>query len=186
VKVKICGITRLEDALFAAEQGADALGFIFVRTSPRYIDPDAAGCIVRSLPPFVTPVGVFVDEPREEILRAIAISGIRCLQLQGNEPPGETEGYPELLRSYLTPAFLLDANVAGMHGGTGTTFDWNVAVRAKEHGRIILSGGLKPENVGDAVRTVRPYAVDVSSGVESLPGAKDPDRVLRFFRALRV
>lgn len=201
MKVKICGITRLEDALFAAEQGVDALGFIFVRTSPRYIDPDAAGCIVRALPPFVTPVGVFVNEPREEILRAIAISGIRCLQLHGDEPPGETEGYPVpvikgfrvgrnfdpvLLRSYLTPAYLLDAHVAGLHGGTGTTFDWNVAVRAKEHGRIILSGGLKPENVADAIRTVQPYAVDLCSGVESLPGVKDPDRVLRFFSALAV
>lgn len=201
MKVKICGITRLEDALFAAGQGVDALGFVFAPSSPRYIDPDAAGCIVRSLPPFVTPVGVFVDEQREEILRAIAIAGIRCLQLQGDEPPGETEGYPvpvikgfrvgrtfdpQLLRSYLTAAHLLDAQVAGTHGGTGKTFDWNIAVQAKEHGRIILSGGLTPENVAEAARTVRPYAVDVSSGVESLPGVKDPERILRFIRALSV
>ncbi len=201
MKVKFCGMTRLEDALFAVDHGVDAIGFIFVRTSPRYIDPDAAGCIIRSLPPFVTPVGVFANEPREEIQRAIAIAGIRCLQLHGDEPPGETEGYavpvikgfhvggnfdPVILSSYLTPAHLLDSQVAGMRGGTGKTFDWNIAVQAKQYGRIILSGGLTPENVAEAVRTVRPYAVDVCSGVESLPGVKDPDRMLRFLRALSV
>lgn len=199
MKVKFCGITRLEDALFAAEHGVDAVGFIFIRTSPRYIDPDAAGCIVRSLPPFVTPVGVFVNEPRESIRQAMAIAGIRCLQLHGDEPPGDTEGYPvpvikgfhvgrnfdpSTLSAYLTPAHLLDTHVPGMSGGTGRTFDWDIAVKAKEYGRIILSGGLTPENVAEAARKVRPYAVDVSSGIESLPGVKDPDRMRRFLRAV--
>jgi phosphoribosylanthranilate isomerase len=199
MRVKICGITRLADALYAAEQGADALGFIFAKSSTRYIDPDAAGCIIRSLPPFVTPVGVFVDEPRELILRAIAISGIRAVQLQGDESPAETEGYvvpvikafhvgpgfdPAILRSYLTAGHLLEAYVPGKHGGTGTTFDWTIAVSAKEYGRIILSGGIRPENVAEAVRTVKPYGIDLCSGVEASPGVKDHEKIRRLFAAL--
>ena len=139
MKVKICGITRLEDALVAADEGADALGFIFFSSSPRYIDPEAAGRIVKSLPPFIMPVGVFVNEGRPAILHALELSGVHCLQLHGEEPPPDTEGYPvpviksfrvgegfvpALMAEYKTPAYLLDAYSPGVHGGTGRTFDW--------------------------------------------------------------
>jgi phosphoribosylanthranilate isomerase len=200
MKVKICGITRPEDALFAAARGADALGFIFVKASPRFIDPDAAGLIIGQLPPFVTPVGVFVNEHRESILRTIARSGIRCLQMHGEESPGDTEGYavpviksfrvgeafdPELLAAYGTSACLLDTFVGGSHGGTGKTFDWRIALDAKRYARIILSGGLTPGNVTDAISTVQPYAIDLSSGVESAPGVKDHAKVRALFERIR-
>jgi phosphoribosylanthranilate isomerase len=198
--VKICGITRLEDALLAAGEGAAAVGFIFAPSSPRYIDPESAGCIIRSLPPFVTPVGVFVNEPRESILRTIAVAGVRCLQLHGDETPADTEGYhlpviksfrvqqgfnPGVLAGYLTTAHLLDAYAPGAYGGTGQTFDWEIALHAGRYGSIILSGGITPENVVSAIRMARPYAIDVSSGVESSPGVKDPDKIRRLFQNIR-
>ena len=198
--VKICGITRLEDALASAEEGAAAVGFIFVRSSPRYIAPGAAAEIIAELPPFICPVGVFVNEPRGEILSTIERTGIRCLQLHGEEQPAETAGYtvpviksfhvteefdPSVMPSYRLPAYLLDTSVAGMHGGTGKTFDWRKAVEASRFGRIILSGGITPENAAAACRTVRPYAIDVSSGVESSAGIKDRVRIRNLFENLR-
>ena len=199
MNVKICGITRLNDALTAAEAGADALGFIFVQNSPRYVNPETAGSIIRDLPPFVVPVGVFVNERRENILETIQRSGIRCLQLHGEESPEETDGFPlpvckgfrvsaafrsELLSRYHTAAYVLDAFVEGMRGGTGNVFDWSVALEAKRFGRIILSGGLSPQNVAVAVRTVNPYAIDVNSGVESTPGVKDKEKLFELFHRL--
>ena len=198
--IKICGITRLEDALASADEGAGAVGFIFVRSSPRYIAPADAAEIIRKLPPFICPVGVFVNELRENILATIERTGIRCLQLHGEEPPADTVGYavpviksfhvsdefdPSVMASYPLPAHLLDTSVAGMHGGTGKTFDWRKAVEASRFGRIILSGGITPENVAAASRTVRPHAIDVSSGVESSAGIKDRVRIRNLFENLR-
>jgi len=198
--VKICGITRLEDALAAAEEGAAAVGFIFVRTSPRHIDPGAAAQIIRRLPPFVSPVGVFVNESRANVLAAIERTGIRCLQLHGDERPPETADYPvpviksfrvsddfdpSLIASYSLPAYLLDTFVPGKHGGTGKTFDWKKAHEASRYGRIILGGGITPDNVALAARTAEPYGIDVSSGVETSPGVKDRQKIRSLFRNLR-
>jgi phosphoribosylanthranilate isomerase len=200
MRVKICGITRREDAEAAVEAGAAALGFIFVPSSRRYISPADAGPIVRSLPPLVTTVGVFADAPRHDVLAAIGASGISCLQFHGHESPEDMSGYPlpaykafrvagdfdpGTLAAYPGPAYLLDTLVEGMPGGTGKTFDWQIALRAKRFGRIILAGGLGPENIGEAVRTVRPYAVDVSSGVEESPGVKNGEKIRALFEVVR-
>jgi phosphoribosylanthranilate isomerase len=194
VRVKICGVTRLEDALLAARLGADALGFNFWPQSSRYLAPEAARAIVDRLPPFVTPVGVFVDQPPEEVRAVAADSGVRMLQLHGDETPAQVAGLPlpvlkairvsgpvplDLLASYEVAAFLLDAPSRGF-GGSGRTFDWELAGDAAERYRVVLAGGLDPENVVAAIRAVRPYAVDVASGVESAPGVKDPARLARF------
>lgn len=200
MKIKICGITREEDAIHAIEAGADALGFIFVRDSPRFITSSFVASVVRNLPPFVVPTGVFVNAARDEVLRTIDQSGIRCVQLHGDEKPEEMEGIPvpvikgfrigkgfdlQSIPKFPASAYLLDAFSASAYGGTGRTFEWNIAVRAKLFGRIILSGGLSEHNVRDAVQQVRPYAVDVSSGVEREPGIKDRDRMARFLAAAR-
>jgi phosphoribosylanthranilate isomerase len=200
MKIKICGITTHEDARAAVDAGADALGFIFVAASKRFLSRDAAASIIAGLPPFVVPVGVFVNEGRKLILETIRRTGIRCLQLHGDETPDDTAGFPipvikgfrvgpefapTALLSYRTSAYLLDTYAEGKYGGTGKRFDWNLAVAAKEHGRIILSGGLTPDNVGEAVRFVQPYAVDVSSGVEAAPGVKDHRHIEAFVRAAR-
>ncbi len=198
-KVKICGITRAEDAEAAVELGASAVGFIFVNNSPRYLDPERAKKIIQRLPPFVTPVGVVLHVSRPEALALVANSGVRCLQVHENEHAPEIADLPvpsytvfrvssrfqvDVLRGLKAGTFMLDTYIDGTLGGTGKTFDWNVAVEAKQYGRLILSGGLKPENVGDAIRTVRPYAVDVSSGIERSPGVKDYKKMEAFFKAV--
>jgi len=199
MRVKICGITRREDAEAAVEAGAAALGFIFVPSSRRFIAPADAGTIVRSLAPLVTTVGVFADTPRDEVLSAIRKSGISCLQFHGNESPDDLDGYPVpaykafrvraefdagTLAIYPGPAYLLDTFVEGEPGGTGRTFDWQAAVRAKQFGHIILAGGLTSENVSEAIRTVGPYAIDVSSGVEESPGVKSREKIRALFEAV--
>jgi phosphoribosylanthranilate isomerase len=199
VKVKICGITRAEDAEAAVALGASAIGFIFVQSSPRYLDPERAKKIIQHLPPFVTPVGVVAQLSRPEALAIVASSGVRCLQVHDHV---NSLGTGDLHVPYYTAfrvspqfrmetlgelkgkAFMLDTYVDGTLGGTGTTFDWNVAVKAKQYGRLILSGGLNPQNVGEAIRTVKPYAVDVSSGVECSPGVKDHNKLKAFFEAI--
>jgi phosphoribosylanthranilate isomerase len=201
MKVKICGITNMEDALLAAELGADALGFIFVKTSPRHIRPSAARKIIQELPPFVTPVGVVADAEHDEILELIDETGISCVQLHGNESPKQLAKFPvpvyksfrvdkefnlETLQRYKGSAYLLDTYVDGTLGGTGKTFDWDIAVKAKAYGRIILAGGLTPENIAEAVKKVQPYAVDVNSGVESAPGKKDGNKLEWLFKAIRL
>lgn len=198
-RVKICGVTRLEDALQAARLGADALGFNFWPGSRRFLAPDAAREVVDQLPPFVTPVGVFVNQPEEEIRRAAEESGVRVLQLHGDEPPELCARLPfpvvkavrvgaalslEALGAYQVAAFLLDAPSAG-YGGSGATFDWSLAEGVADLGPLILAGGLDPENVAAAVRRVRPYAVDVASGVESAPGVKDFSKMARFIAAAK-
>jgi phosphoribosylanthranilate isomerase len=201
VQIKICGITRPEDALVACEYGANALGFIFVPSSPRYVSPAAAGRIIAGLPPFVAPVGVFVNETRDRINETIASSGIRVIQLHGEETAEEAASYAvpvikgfrvregfdvESLDAYPVSAFLLDSHSGHMHGGTGKTFDWSIAVGANQSRRIILGGGLTPQNVAEAVTRVRPYAVDVSSGVEVSPGIKDVRRIKEFIQNARA
>jgi phosphoribosylanthranilate isomerase len=199
VRVKICGITRLADGLAAARLGADALGFNFWPRSRRYLAPEAAAAIVAGLPAGVTPVGVFVDPDREGLLRAIAASGVRAVQLHGDEPPELCQGLPvpvvkgirvkdshslAQLASYEVQAFLLDSATPGF-GGSGTAFDWTLAAEVAQSVPIWLAGGLTPENVGEAVRRVRPYGVDVASGVESAPGVKDLGKVEEFIRNAR-
>jgi phosphoribosylanthranilate isomerase len=200
MKIKICGITNMEDALLAADLGADALGFIFVKTSPRRIRPSAARKIIQELPPFVVPIGVVADTTREDILDLIEETRIGCVQLHGNESPKELAKFPipvyksfrvnkefnlETLRWYKGSAYLLDTYVEGTLGGTGKTFDWEIALAAKAYGRIILAGGLTPENIAEAMKKVQPYAMDVNSGVESAPGKKDKNKLERLFKAIR-
>ena len=195
MRVKICGITNNEDAQAAVEYGADALGFVFAK-SPRQITKEQARDIIKNLPPFVSPVGVFVDEKADKIKEVCDFGGIHTVQLHGNEQPSylkELEGYTLIkafrvkeeddlkpLANYRPHAFLLDSYVKGSPGGTGVPFKWEIARQAHKYGAIILSGGLTPENVREAIRVVKPYAVDVSSGVESSPGKKDTLLVKRF------
>lgn len=196
VKVKICGITNREDAMAACEYGADALGFIFYKKSPRFIEPEKAKEIIKAIPPFVTAVGVFVDEDANTINKIVKRIGLYTVQLHGNESSEfcgkiiskvikavRVRGQDVSdfgLSSYRVSAYLMDTYREDMPGGTGETFDWEVAKEAKKFGRIILAGGLTPHNVAEVVKTVRPYAVDVSSGVEQRPGKKDLKKVKEF------
>lgn len=202
VKVKICGITNAADGIVAAEAGADLLGFVFCDESPRYITPEAAAQIIRQLPPFVVKVGLFVNAPEEDVMRAITVCGLDMLQFHGNETPEycrqfglmtikafriRDAGSLDALEKYPTDAWLLDAYTPGKLGGTGEVFDWDLAIAARGRGRpIFLAGGLNPDNVAEAVRRVRPYGVDVSSGVESAPGKKDQAKVRAFVRAAKA
>ena len=201
-RIKVCGITRLEDALLAVELGADALGFNFYRPSPRYIAPDAARAIIQRLPPFVMPIGVFANEKEMDHVAAIAEeAGVGAIQLHGPRFPelaGPPGGYSliravavgedfkaESLAGLRANAFLLDAFQPQLIGGTGKPFDWKLARGASRYGAIILAGGLNPGNVERAMKEVRPYAVDVASGVESAPGKKDPALLRAFFAAVQ-
>jgi phosphoribosylanthranilate isomerase len=200
-RIKICGLTRLEDAQRAVDLGAAALGFNFYPPSPRYIEPEPARAIIRRLPPFVTAVGVFADETDAgHVISLARESGATAVQVHGPRFPAlhellsvftlvvavaVREGFkPEELRKIKPSAFLLDAFDPDRLGGTGRTFDWSVAREAKQYGPIILAGGLTPENVAQAVWEVRPFAVDVASGVESAPGIKDPAKLQAFFAAV--
>lgn len=200
VRVKICGITNLEDALMAVEAGADALGFVFFRGSPRYISADRAAAIIRRLPPFIQTVGLFVNEELATVNAGADQCGLDLVQLHGEETPDYCAAVNrriikafrvkdlaslDEMTNYHVAAYLLDAWSPAAHGGTGTTFNWEIAARAAASHRIILAGGLTPDNVAGAVATVHPYAVDVSSGVESGPGKKDVALVRAFIRAVR-
>ena len=199
--VKICGVTRVEDALAAAHHGAHAIGLVFYAPSPRYIEPDAAAEIVRALPPFVTPVGLFVDAPEAEVREVSTRSGIQLLQFHGGEAPGfcakfelpymkavQVRAGVDLLqyaRDFAgARALLLDAYHEGLHGGTGAVFDWSLIPPALPL-PVVLSGGLTPENVSEAIRRVKPWAVDVSSGVEASKGIKDVAKIAAFIRGVR-
>jgi phosphoribosylanthranilate isomerase len=196
VRVKICGITNPEDAQAAVDFGADALGFVFFANSPRYITHDHASRIISNLPSFVTTVGVFVDEKPEQIEKIASWTGIDVIQLHGEEPPEMCYYSKRIIKAIrvkslesLDPlfhykervsAFLLDTFAPDAFGGTGQIFNWDIAIEAKQFGRIVLAGGLTPDNVADAVTRVRPYAVDVSSGVESVKGKKDHQKMKIF------
>jgi phosphoribosylanthranilate isomerase len=200
-RVKVCGITRPEDAELSVRLGAAALGFNFYPRSPRSIGPRAARGIIEGLPPFVTAVGVYADEADAEHVIVVAQeAGVRILQFHGPRLPdldgplaaysiiravAVSEGFEvKSLAGLRAQAFLLDAFHPELKGGTGKTFDWALARKATEYGTIILAGGLNPENVGKAIAEVRPFAVDVASGVESSPGEKDPEKVRAFFAAV--
>lgn len=201
VKVKICGITNVSDALVTAEAGADMVGLMFYERSPRYITMDTAKEITRQLNPFVVKVGVFVNPPEDLVLRAIGECGVTLLQFHGDESPEFCTQFGvmsmkafrvrdaaslQALSAYNTDAWLLDAFSADQLGGTGATFNWDLAVEARKVGRpIVLAGGLTPENVAEAVRKVQPFGVDVSSGVESSPAKKDAVKVRAFIEAAR-
>jgi phosphoribosylanthranilate isomerase len=199
--VKICGVTRVEDALAAARCGARAIGLVFYRPSPRYVDPEAAARIVEALPPFVTPVGLFVDADAAEVEAVCDRVGIQLIQFHGAESPAFCDQFdlpymkavrvrPEVdLLQYArdfdgAQALLLDAYQEGLHGGTGATFDWALIPPSLPL-PIVLSGGLNPDNVSDAVRRVQPWAVDVSSGVESSKGIKDAAKIAAFISGVR-
>jgi phosphoribosylanthranilate isomerase len=200
IRVKICGITTGKDAELAAEAGADALGFIFVPGSPRHVDADTARGIIKDLAPWVTPVGVFADQTLDEVERLMDHCGFLTVQLHGSESPdycrsvagsvikafrvGETVDFPDL-QAYRVRAYLLDTFVQGMLGGTGKTFPLELALRAKAFGRVVVSGGLTPENVSRVIREVGPYGVDVSSGVEGETGRKDPRKMRDFVARAR-
>ena len=199
VKVKICGITREDDARKAAGFGAWAVGFVFYKKSPRYVGPFRAKKIIDLLPPFVTPVGIFVDQKEGAIKDIAAFCGLRTLQFHGNESPEfcrrftakgykiikafrVSEGFdPDAVTDYQVDAFLFDAFDKDQPGGTGKTFDWSRIKNLKSLGKpVILSGGLNSQNVKKAIEEIRPYAVDVSSGVEEAPGKKS-ERLMREF-----
>ena len=203
VRIKICGITNAADAVAAVDAGAHALGFMFFDGSKRRVSLSVARDIIRELPPFVAKVGVFVNASREVILNTIAETGIDTLQLHGEEsaefcaqfaPVKVIKAFRvrdsvslQTALAYRDHAWLLDSYVDGQHGGTGVSFDWDVAVEATKHNRmVILAGGLKVETVAEAVRKVRPFAVDVSGGVESAPGKKDHSQIRGFIAAVQT
>ena len=197
---KVCGITRLGDALHAVEHGATAVGFIFWPRSPRYIAPEQAAAIVRELPNGVAAVGVFVDQPIDEIRRAAATSGVTTIQLHGGEPPELAAAlqWPVWRAATLADidsvldewpsgtTLLLDAHDPVRRGGTGQAIDWTRAADVAARRRIVLAGGLTPDNVGTAIASVRPFGVDVSSGVEASPGVKDLEKMTRFLAGARA
>ncbi|KAF0182393.1 MAG: phosphoribosylanthranilate isomerase [Nitrospirae bacterium] len=194
VRIKICGITNAEDASAAVEYGADALGFVFYPKSPRCITPENARTIIEALPPFVTTVGVFVNETVETVNHIRSETGITMIQLHGEEPPALCKAWPHVIKAfrvaamsdldslaqYSASAFLFDTYSPAEYGGTGQIFNWEIAVEAKRYGRIILAGGLTPDNIAQAVAKVTPYGVDVSSGVEREKGRKDLEKMRLF------
>jgi phosphoribosylanthranilate isomerase len=204
VKVKICGITNLKDARQAIEAGATFIGFNFYERSPRYVTPSAAKRIMQSLPKKVKAVGVFVNETENKMLTIVRQIGLSQVQLHGEESPEtvarlqrtlpvikairvrKSFSTSELSRYKNASAFLLDGFDRHRRGGSGKSFPWDIARRAKRVGRIFLAGGLTPANIGEAIRSARPYAVDVCSGVEAKPGKKDPAAVNNFMRAARA
>jgi phosphoribosylanthranilate isomerase len=201
VRVKICGIRRLEDALLAAQLGASAIGFVFWPGSPRFVDPFRARRIASALPPFVSTVGVFVNQPPEHATSIARLLNLAAIQLHGDEDPAPfmrtgariIKAVPVNARfsddtlGSIPPevTILLDAQDPVRRGGTGQTIDWSVAARVAASRRTILSGGLNPDNVQSAVEQVRPYGLDVSSGVESAPGVKDPEKLRTLFARIR-
>jgi len=199
VKVKVCGITNLDDALAAIKWGADSLGFVFA-PSPRQVTRQQVIDIVSALPPFVCKVGVFVDSEIGEVREILGVCNLNLAQLHGSETPDFCQAlFPRVIKSfrvqdesvlnlipgYKASAYLLDSYHTKLKGGTGQTFNWEIAEKATQFGSVILSGGLTPQNVCQAVTQVQPYAVDVSSGVESEPGKKDHDRLRAFLEAAK-
>ena len=198
--VKICGITRLEDALLAVELGASSLGFVFWPESPRYIPPSRAAEIVAALPPRIASIGVFVDQTRNFVWNAAEQVELTALQLHGHETPAFAAALPRpvikavpvkddfsldaVMEIPRTITVLLDAHDPVKRGGTGVTIDWSVAAAVAWRRPIFLSGGLNPGNIEEAVTRVNPHAVDVSSGVESAPGIKDPVKLRALFDAI--
>ncbi len=201
VKVKICGITNMEDAMMAVKAGADALGFVFYDKSPRSIEPGKAAEIISALPPFVAVVGLFVNADIGFVNATADSCMLDIVQLHGDETPDfcsmvnrrvvkvfRIKNNQSLgpMKDYRVAGYLLDAYSPKVYGGTGMTFNWEIAGEAKKFGPVILAGGLTPDNVAQAVEAVKPYAVDVSSGVEAAPGRKDPVKVREFIKRAKI
>jgi len=204
VRIKICGITNWEDAELSVKLGVDALGFVFAK-SPRKITPQKAFRIIKNLPPFVFTVGVFVNEDLKKIKRIVKFCRLNAVQLHGEEDPLFCKRIREFTKvikafrikderdldnliNYEVDGYLLDTYTEEAYGGTGKTFDWELAIRAKKilGGRpLILSGGLNPKNVSEAIRKINPFAVDVSSGVESFPGKKSKLLLTKFIKSVK-
>ena len=206
IRIKVCGITRKQDADAAVSLGVDALGFIFARKSPRYVDPDFTARLTSQLPPFVSRVGVFVDSGLDQVKTTVVRAGLTQVQLHGQESADYCRALKSWNRSLtickaflvgdqpLDPdplsfrgvidAVLFDTLVKGMDGGTGKTFEWSRIAELRVEAPIILAGGLKPDNVGEAIRQTRPYAVDVNSGVEDQPGIKNHELLARLVAAV--
>lgn len=200
IRVKICGVRTVEEARQAAAAGADAIGLNFYRPSPRYLSPADAEAVVAALPPFVTAVGLFVDAPADWVRQVAERCRLGAVQIHGGGPAAGLgrpviralqvggEASLDVLDRLEGDAVLLDGHTEGLRGGTGRRFDWSLVAEARRRARgrpIILAGGLTPETVAEAVRVAQPDAVDVASGVESAPGVKDPDKVVRFVRAAK-
>jgi phosphoribosylanthranilate isomerase len=194
-RVKICGITNLADARVAVDAGADMLGLIFYPPSPRYVTPEQARTIVASVPPSLPTIGVFVNEDAATVSRIARVSGVQMVQLHGEESPAlcrqlpwpviktfrfTARVHPEMMRQYTVAAYLIEGFHADLYGGGGAVADWQCVATLQQYGRIILAGGLTADNVAAAIRTVRPYAVDVCSGVEAAPGKKAGHKVRAF------
>ena len=190
--IKICGITNFQDAITISETGVDALGFVFYSGSKRYISPDKANEIIKELPPFINTVGLFVNEKRENVIDILHKCPVDILQFHGDESPEYCSRFNKriikafrvkndfsnnVFNSYSVNAFLLDGFTQGEYGGTGVSFDWDIALMSKKFGRIIIAGGLNPENIESALRKINPYGIDVSSGVEIEPGKKNINKV---------
>ena len=205
-RIKVCGMTEEKEAEGAVNAGVDALGFIFVKESPRYVEPEKVRSIIDKLPPFVDAVGVFVDEEVEEVNEIVRYCGLTVAQLHGTESPKYCDEIscrvvkafhirPEFVQSehdpYYDPyygvveGFLLDTYHEKAAGGTGKTFDWHLLQKVRPPGPLILAGGLQPENIAEAIAVALPYAVDVNSGVESAPGKKDLAKLARFVEEVR-
>jgi len=207
VRIKMCGTTRSEDAHAAVTCGVDALGFIFAKKSPRYIDPQRAARIIAELPPFVSKVGVFVDADLEQVKMTVDAAGLNVVQLHGQESvdyclalqrwsrslalckafrvgPGADPGDFDSYRGSVD-AFLLDTYVKGVAGGTGRVFDWAALQRLSIPKPLILAGGLSPDNVSEAIRIAAPYAIDINSGVEDAPGLKNHQLLAQLIAAVR-
>ncbi len=200
-RIKICGMTDEQEARHAVAAGVDALGFIFVQESPRYIRPEEARAIIATLPPFVDAVGVFRNDDPARVQEIVQYCGLTMLQLHGDESPEYCRQFPlrvikafqvrpgfsgEDLQPYerVVAGFLLDTYHKELAGGTGESFDWSVVASLQAQRPVILAGGIGPENVGQAIAAARPFAVDVNSGVEQAPGRKDPERVTRLMVAV--
>ena len=197
--IKVCGITSVADAVFAARNGATALGFIFFPGSPRYLRVEEAAMIAAAVPRGVLRVGVFVDEDPGQIRQAVSAARLDVVQLQGNEPPSvrrDLEGLriwkafrvgdgfdPASVTAFECDAYLLDTARKGSYGGTGHTFPWRIAGETKKHGPVIIAGGLDGSNVADAIRAALPYGVDACSKLESKPGVKDNEKVRQYLAA---
>lgn len=200
LSVKFCGFTRAQDARLAGELGVDAIGLILYKKSPRYISPDGARRVVQALPPWTARVGVFVNEEPAAIREAVDALGLSAIQLHGDESPAfiedlalhipvikalsASDGWQQRVQTYSAHPILLDRAVPGNPGGTGQTWDWSEMEEESRPGYFILAGGLHADNVKDAVDTLRPDAVDVSSGIERSPGIKDSDRMKAFMKAV--
>ena len=202
VRVKICGITRPRDGVDAASAGADAIGLVFYKKSPRSVNPELANRIIGELPPFITKVGLFVDATPEEINAVLSNVNLDMLQFHGDETPAQCESYAkpwlkairmapgidlqaEIKRYVRSSGILLDSSIPGQSGGTGLVFDWDM-VSPGAPKPLILAGGLQQANVQEAIKRVKPYAVDVSSGVESAPGIKDAVKMASFIKQVRM